>query len=64
MTLQSSGQISFSQIRDEFGPNDGTAVSLGRYRNTSSSFSNKNVGSLSDLPLDTGVPKSMVKPNL
>ena len=58
MTLQSSGQISFSEIRDEFGPNDGTAVSLGRYRNTSSSFSNKNVGSLSDLPLDTGVPKS------
>ena len=50
MTLQSSGQISFSQIRDEFGANDGTAVSLGRYRNISSSFSNKDIGSLTDLP--------------
>ncbi len=59
MTLQSSGTIRWSEIRNEFGANvAGTGVSLGRYRNNSSSFSNKNVGTLTDLPLDIGVPKS------
>ena len=47
--------ISFGQIRDEFGitPNDGeTAGGLGGYRVSDS------IGSLSNLPLDTGVPQS------
>ena len=59
MTLQSSGTIRLSEIRDEFGANiNGVEVSLGRYRNSDSNFSNKNVGTLTDLPLDTGVPRS------
>ena len=59
MTLQSSGTIRWSEIRDEFGPNVGTTgVSLGRYRNSDSNFGNKDVGTLTDLPLDVGVPKS------
>ena len=62
MTLQSSGNpISFSQIRAEFGDGVNTATSpvrLGKYRRDDSSFTNKNVGSLSGLPLDTGVPTS------
>ena len=59
MTLQSSGTIRWSDIRDEFGANiNGTGVSLGRYRNSDSNFSNKNVGTLSNLPLDVGVPRS------
>ena len=59
MTLQSSGTIRWSEIRDEFGANiGGTGVSLGRYRNSDSNFGNKNVGTLTDLPLDVGVPKS------
>mgnify|MGYP001394287429 CR=1 FL=1 len=59
MTLQSSGTIRWSDIRNEFGANiSGGGVSLGRYRNTDSNFGNKNVGSLTDLPLDVGVPKS------
>ncbi len=59
MTLQSSGTIRWSEIRDEFGPNVGTTgVSLGRYRNSDLNFGNKNVGTLTDLPLDVGVPKS------
>jgi len=59
MTLQSSGTIRWSEIRDEFGANvGGTGVSLGRYRNSDSNFSNKNVGTLSNLPLDIGVPTS------
>ena len=59
MTLQSSGTIRWSEIRDEFGANvGGTGVSLGRYRNSDSNFSNKNVGTLSNLPLDVGVPTS------
>ena len=59
MTLQSSGTIRWSDIRNEFGANiSGGGVSLGRYRNNSSSFGNKNVGTLTDLPLDVGVPKS------
>ena len=54
MTLQSSGPISFGQIRDEFGlpPNK----NLGAYR---VSYSNTGQGgSLSGLPLDDGVPQS------
>lgn len=52
MALQSSGTIRFSQIRDEFGANVGsTGVSLGNYRNSDPQFSNRNVGSLTDLPL-------------
>jgi len=59
MTLQSSGTIRWSEIRDEFGANvGGTGVSLGRYRNSDSNFGNKNVGTLSNLPLDVGVPTS------
>lgn len=50
MALQSSGQISFSQIADEFGVPNGNR--FGSYRVTES------VGSLSNLPLDTGVPQS------
>jgi len=62
MTLQSSGNpISFSQIRSEFGDGVNTAsspVRLGQYRRDDSSFTNEDVGSLSGLPLDTGVPTS------
>ena len=63
MALQSSGNpISFSQIRSEFGDGVNTAsspVRLGQYRRDDSSFTNEDVGSLSDLPLDTGVPTSV-----
>ena len=53
MTLPASGNsISFSQIRDEFGATSGSSVSLGAYRISQS------VGTLSNLPLDTGVPQS------
>jgi hypothetical protein len=59
MTLQSSGTIRWSEIRDEFGANiSGGGVSLGRYRNSDSNFGNKNVGTLTNLPLDVGVPRS------
>ena len=59
MTLQSSGEIRWSHIRNEFGANiSGGGVSLGRYRNSDSNFGNKNVGTLTDLPLDVNVPKS------
>ena len=59
MALQSSGTIRWSDIRNEFGANiSGGGVSLGRYRNNSSSFGNKNVGTLTNLPLDIGVPTS------
>ena len=51
MTIKSSGsQLAFSEIETEFGAN-GTR-SLGSYRLTQS------VGTLSNLPLDTGVPTS------
>ena len=50
MALQASGQIKYSEIITEFGtPNNG---GLGEYRIS------ENVGSLSNLPLDTGVPQS------
>ena len=59
MTLQSSGTIRWSDIRNEFGANiSGGGVSLGRYRNSDPNFGNENVGTLTDLPLDIGVPKS------
>ena len=59
MTLQSSGTIRWSDIRNEFGANiSGGGVSLGRYRNNSSSFGNKNVVTLTNLNLDIGVPTS------
>ncbi len=50
--------ISFSQIRTEFGTdgdNTNGPVRLGQYRNTDPSFSNKDVGSLTNLPLDSGI---------
>ena len=50
MTLQASGPISFSQIANEFGTPPGK--NLGAYRVSQS------VGSLSGLPLDTGIPQS------
>ena len=60
MAIKASGTpLSFSEIRTEFGPNVGsTGVSLGRYRNSDSNFRFKDVGSLTDLPLDTGIPKT------
>lgn len=50
MTLPNTGSLSFTQIRDEFGP----APSLGAYR---VSFSNTaQGGTLSNVPLDDGIP--------
>ena len=48
MALQSSGQISFSDISNEFG----NAGSLGAYRVS------QTVGELTNLPLDNGVPQT------
>jgi hypothetical protein len=50
MALQGSGSISFSQIANEFGTPPGR--NLGAYRVS------ENVGSLSNLALDDGIPKS------
>jgi hypothetical protein len=50
MALQGSGSISFSQIANEFGTPSGK--NLGAYRVS------ENVGSLSNLPLDAGIPTS------
>ena len=51
MTIKSSGSsLSFSEIESEFGANG--SRSLGGYRTTQS------VGSLSNLPLDSGIPTS------
>ena len=53
MTLpKNENSISAAQIRDEFGASEGEKVSLGEYR-VSQTF-----GELSNLPLDTGIPKS------
>jgi len=57
MALQGSGQISFSNLVNEFGgaPNisgSGGGVSLGRYRVS------ETYGAMSNLPLDTGIPQS------
>ena len=52
MALQASGTIKYSQIIAEFGtPNNG---GLGEFR----LGGGENVGSLTNLPLDTGVPVS------
>lgn len=50
MALQSSGQISYSDIQNEFG-SSGTG-GFGAYRVSQS------VGTLNNLPLDTGIPQS------
>ena len=51
MTIKSSGSsLAFSEIEAEFGSNGGRT--LGNYRLTQS------VGSLSNLPLDSGIPTS------
>ena len=50
MALQGSGSISFSQIANEFGTPSGR--NLGAYRVSQS------VGTLSNLPLDAGIPQS------
>ncbi len=56
MALQGSGNpISFSQIRAEFGTGTNR---VGQYRRDDGDFTNKNVGTFSNLPLDTGVPTS------
>ena len=57
MAIKNSGSpLNFSEIEDEFGQNPGR--SLGRYRNTHPDFGNKNLGELTNLPLDTGIPTS------
>lgn len=50
MALPASGSISFSQISNEFGLPSGR--NLGAYR------INQSVGTLSNLPLDNGIPQS------
>ena len=58
MTIKNSGsQLAFSEIENEFGQPD-NGRSLGRYRSSDSEFKNKNIGQLSNLPLDTGIPSS------
>ena len=58
MTIKNSGsELAFSEIEAEFGQPD-NGRSLGRYRNTDSEFKNKNIGQLSNLPLDTCIPTS------
>ena len=57
MTIKNSGNpLSFSEIEDEFGSTPGRK--FGSYRTTSDDFKNKDLGALTDLPLDTGIPKS------
>ena len=50
MTLQSSGQLSFSDITTEFGQPSGK--NIGAYRVS------QTVGSLNNLPLDVGIPQT------
>tara|TARA_B100000927_G_scaffold288698_1_gene283736 strand:+ start:54 stop:1076 length:1023 start_codon:yes stop_codon:yes gene_type:complete len=50
MVLQSSGAISYSDIKNEFG--EPTNKNLGAYRVS------QTIGGLSNRPLDTGIPKS------
>jgi hypothetical protein len=54
MALQGSGQISASQLRNEFGPTNSVAnsVSLGSYRVS------QTISGLDNMPLDEGVPQS------
>ncbi len=60
MTIKSKGnapnfnQLKFSEIEAEFGSTPGRR--LGRYRSDDVKFENKNLGDLSNLPLDTGIP--------
>ena len=58
MIDKTSGELlSFEDdIEAEFGQNSGR--SLGRYRTSHPDFRNKNLGELSNLPLDTGMPTS------
>ena len=58
MIDKTSGELlSFeNDIEAEFGQNSGR--SLGRYRTSHPDFGNKNLGELSNLPLDTGIPTS------
>ena len=58
MIDKTSGELlSFeNDIEAEFGQNSGR--SLGRYRTSHPDFRNKNLGELSNLPLDTGMPTS------
>ena len=59
MTIKSSGNpLAFSEIETEFGA-DGVRR-LGKYRTTDPDFTNESPSgsSLSNLPLDTGIPKS------
>ena len=53
MTLQNSGTISFTQIKNEFGLP--TGKNLGAYRVSDSPGNNC---SLSNLPLDSGIPQT------
>mgnify|MGYP003136384661 CR=1 FL=1 len=50
MTLQSTGQLKFSDITAEFGQPSGK--NIGAYRVS------QDIGSLTNLPLDTGIPQS------
>ena len=57
MVVKNSGtKLRFTEIENEFGQNPGR--SLGRYRSSHPNFGNKNLGELSNLPLDTGIPAS------
>tara|TARA_B100001769_G_scaffold77812_1_gene58769 strand:+ start:885 stop:1844 length:960 start_codon:yes stop_codon:yes gene_type:complete len=57
MTIKNSGSsLTFQEIENEFGQNPGR--SLGRYQSSHPDFGNKNLGELSNLPLDTGIPAS------
>ena len=52
MALQASGQIKYSEIIAEFGTPTNTNGGIGEYRIS------ENVGTLTNLPLDIGVPQS------
>ena len=53
----SGDELSFqNDIESEFGNNP--KRSLGSYRNTDADFQNKNLGALTNLPLDSGIPTS------
>ena len=49
-------QSHFSQIEAEFG--DGGPSRLGKYRTNDPSFKNEDVGGMTEMSLDTGIPKS------
>ena len=55
MVIKNSGTpLNFTEIEDEFGQNPGR--SLGRYKTSHPDFGAKNLGELTNLPLDTGIP--------